>query len=1691
MEYVGRKVRKECPGLGLYEGTVNSFDSESNLYQISYRNGDSECLKLSGLVLILVEEDREELAGAVDLMTHKRLKFDDSSNFSSSLVVASVNGGGNCGRDDRIVDLNLNGGESSGGGSKVGLDLNVPLDEEVGECMELDGGKEGDRAHIIDLNVNVCEDVIGEMKVVGDDLENPRKELGFDLNCGVEIEKKEFDGMEEKEVDVSCDDVNGEDKGISVTPVDPAADYSGTVYEVGAVGVLEAHRVDESGSLQYLTMDRSNPGSVAVDICDKNDEIISKGNSRKRRKKTESADCETPMVLRRSARRGTPVIAVQVDVPAAVKHEPQSPQGRVVVEEKDVVLDCKEPEECNDIPTKPKLPPSSDILNLDDIPICDVFSVYSFLRSFSNLLFLSPFELGDFVAALRCKTPTLLFDYIHLSLLQILRKHLESLSDENSESASICLRSLDWNLLDLITWPVFMVEYLLTHHSVVSPDFDSSQLKLFESDYYKQPAVVKIKMLQCLCDDVNEVEIIRSELNRRTLTTDPSMDFDRKTAFETPKKARAVMDVSGTSWNSEVVDETADWNSDECCLCKMDGSLICCDGCPAAFHSRCVGVTTNLLPEGDWYCPECKIDKGNPLKRVEKSIRGAILLGTDPYDRLFYNSCGYLLVSDSDDIEFPFRYYHVNDFTAVLEAIKSSHIFYNTLLTAIMKYWNVSAKVTSEIGSQTVTVSIDYMGERQMPAKPLIPRVSVPLETCHEDDTRDKGNPLDKSSVSPISGNLGCEISEPEVLDNSMNASFHFESSGGAAESSQSVKGTRNLKNKGISTEPKVLENSMYDGTTALMSTNLDVVIKKDAQFAHSGSTPFNLRVGLAHGHCGLNYVNFYSFARTASLAAEALLHKASEKVSEKSRMSIEELISAQLKVLSNIPIEYRWSSIHNLDVEKEKCGWCISCKYPEEGGDCLFVTKDNGPFLKKFTSEVLDAHSTNEGHLIDLICHILCIEDRLHGLLLGPWLNPHYSVIWCKAICRTSDIASLKHFLVTLESNLNNRALSAEWHKQVDNFTSLGSASHIMSSSLRLSSKNGIGRRRPRFSDLEPKPSLKSASGLVQLWWRGGRISRGLYKWKVLPRSLVSKAARQGGCTKIPGIFYSESSDNAKRSRSVAWRASVEASCNVQQLALQVRELDANIKWDTFENIRLLSKMDKEFGKSVRYFKKVIIRRKSLEGTIGKYLLDFGKRRFIPDTVAKHGSMLEEPSSMRRKYWLEESYVPLHLLKAFEDRRIARKISKTSSSKHQESEIVPKTFSKKAGFAYLFSKAEGSEYHPCGLCKKDVLIREAVLCQNCEGFFHKKHVTKSTGLINSECTYTCRKCQDGACIKVGKKKGRPKLQKGSTSFKGKRSLSSKSSTASVKGKQPRQSKGSMNIVVPLRRSTRKVKLVSRQSESVGGRKKGKQNTFNKGKRPKKPRYPKKAKKAKMTQKQTYTIPSVLQKRKRSAVCYPYWLNGLRLSRKQNDERIMQFRSGKLILAFEQTSAILDKPQCGLCCETKLVSTLNYVCCEICGEWFHGDAFGLTVEKTGMLIGFRCHNCRTKAPPVCPHMHVIGADEGELDGSSAFGIQGSEEAYKSLAPEYENAGTGAGFSQILEQRIECEHSLVGLEQSTEGKHDVKEDNGRLANMPIGGDENNLMEDALLGESGPSVTESTLSERERPLVDSNVDIPDKS
>ncbi|KAF3795384.1 hypothetical protein EJ110_NYTH04880 [Nymphaea thermarum] len=53
------------------------------------------------------------------------------------------------------------------------------------------------------------------------------------------------------------------------------------------------------------------------------------------------------------------------------------------------------------------------------------------------------------------------------------------------------------------------------------------------------------------------------------------------------------------------------------------------------------------------------------------------------------------------------------------------------------------------------------------------------------------------------------------------------------------------------------------------------------------------------------------------------------------------------------------------------------------------------------------------------------------------------------------------------------------------------------------------------------------------------------------------------GGFQRIPGVFYTESTDIPRRSRCIAWRSAVEMVKSISQLALQVRYLDAHIRWN------------------------------------------------------------------------------------------------------------------------------------------------------------------------------------------------------------------------------------------------------------------------------------------------------------------------------------------------------------------------------------------------------------------------------------------------------------------------------------------------------------------------------------------------
>ena len=45
-------------------------------------------------------------------------------------------------------------------------------------------------------------------------------------------------------------------------------------------------------------------------------------------------------------------------------------------------------------------------------------------------------------------------------------------------------------------------------------------------------------------------------------------------------------------------------------MCKRKGdeaTLLLCDGCDKGFHMACLRIEEKDVPDGDWFCPACKV----------------------------------------------------------------------------------------------------------------------------------------------------------------------------------------------------------------------------------------------------------------------------------------------------------------------------------------------------------------------------------------------------------------------------------------------------------------------------------------------------------------------------------------------------------------------------------------------------------------------------------------------------------------------------------------------------------------------------------------------------------------------------------------------------------------------------------------------------------------------------------------------------------------------------------------------------------------------------------------------------------------------------------------------------------------------------------------------------------------------------
>ncbi|KAL6657424.1 hypothetical protein ACP70R_005204 [Stipagrostis hirtigluma subsp. patula] len=1164
------------------------------------------------------------------------------------------------------------------------------------------------------------------------------------------------------------------------------------------------------------------------------------------------------------------------------------------------------------LPPKPELPPSSQGLDFGGLPVPDVFQVYSCLRSFSRQLFLSPFPLETFVAALQCTYVNPLIDWVHFAMLRALKGHLEYLANEGpgDPSAIHCIRNLNWELLDLATWPIYLAEYLLTRCTELKYGVKLTDLKLLSTEYYRQPATVKLELLRSLSDDVLLVEAIRARI-------ESDGNDEGFTSTGSRRKRRGSSSKRSTDSSPPPVgsDDMDDGNSDECYLCGMDGNLLCCDGCPAAFHSKCVGVVEDLLPEGDWYCPECLIEKNDGSRNMRNSFKGAQALGIDPHGRLYYGTCGYLLVIDSQDMDAPCHYYRQIDLHSLVTVLNSCHPSYSSLVNAISMFSGTAVDSPNMNGRYKSSKECST-SNAEKDVSPLLDQ-----DASHQNITL-------RSALMSESGNETAAVKELNQM------------------SQNSTSGARDdLYNS--------QQDVIYSHANGLSAEN-----QKDPS-CQKRPTDYHLRSDPP------TYINYYSFGQIAASAAEELKHRLSE--NKEGKNPAKDTVSLHLRTICKKYANIFALTDQKLSVEllKEKCGWCNSCQI-SGGVDCIFRVTDV-KCMERHASG-LQAEKNKESHIVLAIHNILSIEERLNGLLTGPWQNPQYSDSWRKAVLKASDVSSLKQPLLMLESSLRRIAISVEWQKPADSVEVVGSAAHILVRTSNKSSHHQSARKPGR------KPSsngeLKVDSRDVGVYWRrGGTLSRQVFHWKRLPQSLACKAARQAGRRKIPTILYPDGSQFARRFKYIAWRAAVEMAENVAQLILQIKELEWNIKWTEMLSTLPSSLATKETKKLARLFKKVIVRRKRTEGANVEYLLDFGKRENIPPVVSKHGTKLEEPSNERTRYWLSEVHVPLNLLKAYEAKSLSRLLKK------KETDDLPKKTKKRreskpskpkiSAFDYLFERAKKLATRLCGQCNKEVIDREAVNCQYCAALFHRRHFKVPRGATDA--VYVCNKClaEKVLQVKSPQKKTVPK----------KTSPLKKTSPKKKQKKQPRK--------IVTRRNQILLKYKNRTGKKKGKRGRPRKNPLNVSKN-ESPKMPEdepsnvpKNEPVKRISKRLYDKymkgnsdasdhTASRRKRKRTAVHYSYWLNGLQWTQNPDDERARNFRKDRVVFPSEDAEISKVSPVCCLC-EKCYSGDAIFISCEKCEGWFHGDIYSITLESVKNLIGFKCHRCRLRDVPVCPY----------------------------------------------------------------------------------------------------------------------------
>ncbi|XP_047255855.1 DDT domain-containing protein PTM [Capsicum annuum] len=1268
----------------------------------------------------------------------------------------------------------------------------------------------------------------------------------------------------------------------------------------------------------------------------------------------------------------------------------------------------------------PELPPSSGNIGIPEEYVPYLLSIFSFLRTFSTTLFLSPFELDDFVGALNCSIPNSLLDSIHVAVMRVLRRHLENLSSDGSELASKCLRNIDWSLLDAMTWPVYLVHYLTGMGYTDEHGWKEFYPHTLEKEYYSLTAGRKLIVLQILCDSVLDSEELRAEIDMRE-ESEVGIDSDGGTVFAPvigprrvhPRYAKtsACKDQEAIKLNKEnsetnifsntnslgakvtgqasIRDVDQDGNGDECRLCGMDGTLLCCDGCPSSYHGRCIGVCKMYIPEGAWYCPECTVNGLDPKITRGTPLKGSEVFGVDSYGQVFMGTCNHLLVLKAlADSDCNVRYYYDKDIPKVLQALNTSvqhYALYLEICKGIIQYWKLP--VNNKFPNSELS-EISRQGEGTMGGCVMAPLKSLVTESLGEENTAccvtefGPGNALlgnfpmvhmQNEKLSAVSRPDGLFLANIDPIARQSNSPLDSLSSGQIQV--KPIVCTGSVDQHLVPSEWTEQDDPNLGKTATHTSSHFNYLEQINGIFAGLVVSHGRGCLYMGSSFKPQGYINSYLHGDFAAAAAASLAVLSSEetqgsetRVSDKRKQMAASFLH-QAKAFSSVAMRFFWPNMEKklVEVPRERCSWCLSCKAPvaSKRGCLLNAAASNaikGPM--KILSGLRPAKG-GEGSLPGIATYIILMEESLIGLIGGAFQSAAFRNQWRKEAEEATSCSVIKSLLLELEENIRLVAFSVDWIKLVDGGSSESSVTQSATAAVGSTHKRKPGRRgRKPMAIVEATADDGQDLPTDFTWWRGGLISNFILQKGTLPQRMVKKAALQGGVKKIPGIYYAEGSETAKRSRQLVWRAAVDMCKTTSQLALQVRYLDMHVRWSDLVRPEQSVQDGKGPETEASAFRNAYICDKRVVENESRYGVAFGNQKHLPSRVMKSVAEVEQTQDGKERYWFSELRIPLYLIKEYEE-KIGKDLASadkcTSAFMQKKTSRAPCTDI----FSYLVLKRDGNDKYCCASCQADVSVRYVVKCNACQGLCHE-HCTVSSTVDASS---TCKQCNQNRAL-----------------FQAKCSDESPTSPLLLQGQYfPKPISANKGV---------NVGSLSRPSASVA------------------------------TLKHSSAMKHSNSSKSKSKANHNLGV----IWRKKSEDTGTDFVLRNILLKGNPDGY----PLIAIChlCRNPYNPDLMYIRCETCSNWFHADAVGLEESKIHQVMGFKCSRCRRTRIPICPY----------LDPKSKKQIE--EKRTRARASKMDNSGMEFGSGMISELHMDDELSSQVLPSEEDGMY-LEDDNSLL------------------------------------------------